>query len=395
MNTLINTHQKNYILESALLFLLISSILVSDWTTGAIAISELIMFGMMGIVVLTNPSLIRNINIKWAAILSLYLVSHIGINLYINPDFSFRLALFSFIKVMFYYIFISLMYSYIEKNKLERKLLRGLNISTVIAIVIGVYITVSIATDFNWPYEFLWSFTRTSSFTYEYKGSSDIIRTRSLFSEPAHLGYFLLIVLGLNFFAKVKDKYSVYFQVIIIIGILLTLSYASIAVLIALIMIKMVQMFKSDDLSAIMYNKKLYVVMIIIVAASIFLFRDFLYATVIERTMGIIDGTDNSAYNRMINSWTHLERDYFLFGNGIAHSPPLQNIYAYFLTDLGIIGLIAILLATFKLFSLNFGFGALFLMLNFQKGGYLSPVFSLFILLLLVYSSIDQRKPLN
>lgn len=395
MRTLINNQKNdtsNYFLESILLFLLVTSMLISDWITGAVAISELIMLLMMGILVVIDPGLVRELKVKWAALLTLYLFSHIAVNSVINDEFLVRLALFSYVKVMFYFAFINLMFAYIKKNALEKRVLRSLNIGAVIAILVGLYITIAIATDVNWPYEFIWRFTRTSSFTYEYKGSSDIIRTRSFFSEPAHLGYYLLIVLGMNFFSKVRDKYSIYFQFIIIIGILLTLSYASIGVLIGLIGIKAIQLFRHNDMSAVLHHKQVYLVMLIVVGLTIFLFRDFLYETVIERTRGIIDGTDNSAYNRMITSWTHLERDYFLFGNGIAQSPPLQNIYAYFLTDFGIIGFVSILIATFKIVSMNVGIGVLFLMLNFQKGGYLSPIFSLFILTIAVFVSNRDKK---
>ncbi|OJF94715.1 hypothetical protein [Alkalibacterium sp. 20] len=390
-----NVNKNNYWFETALLSLLVTSMIISDWLIGPFAVSELVMGGLLALTLLVDPTLLKKLKLRWLGFISLYMLFHIGVNYFINTPFNLRLGVYSYIKVVFFFVFVSIMYEYIKRNRMEAKVLRGLNIGAIIAIIIGVYITLSIATDFEWPYEFFWRFTRTSSFTYEFKGNSDIIRTRSLFSEPAHLGYFLNSVLGINFFGKLKDKYSMYFQFSLIIGILLTLSYASIGVMVILIITKLVQVIKENKDNKLLQNKTALLILVVSTLLIVFIFRDFLYTTIIERTIGIIEGTDNSAYNRLISSWTYISRDYILFGNGIAHSPPIQNVYAYFLTDLGMIGFVSILFATYKLLMLNFGLGFLFILLNFQKGGYLSPIFSLLILIIIVFANYKESKALN
>lgn len=55
------------------------------------------------------------------------------------------------------------------------------------------------------------------------------------------------------------------------------------------------------------------------------------------------------------------------------------------LSDLGLIAFVGSIIFTVALIANNTGVGLIFVLLNFQKGGYLSPAFSLLILFVLVF----------
>lgn len=270
-----------------------------------------------------------------------------------------------------------------------------MNIGAVFAIAIGLYITIAIALNKELPYEFIWEFTRTDTFSYQFQGNSNIIRTRSLFSEPAHLGYFLNIVLTINLFSKYKDDYKLFFETFIIFGILLTLSYSSIIIMISLIILRSIMYIYNNGFKKIKINKYGLLFILIIVVASAFIMQDFLYTTLIERTIGIFNGIDNSAYNRIYNSWSYISKESLVLGNGIGHTPPIQNIYAYFLSDLGILPFIIICAFTVYVLKLNLGFGFAFILLNFSKGGYLSPIFLVFLICLFIFTFDFESEQLK
>lgn len=379
------------LVQNIILSLLALSILTSDWMIGLIAVSEIILGFLLVLLLATNFEYTKSVNHKFAIGVFIFFVTQFTYNLSVDMTFIFNRALYNVVKIFFYLFIINLLYNYIRNNKLEKRLLIFLNITAVIAILIGIYITVAILYFDQLPYEFLWSFTRTDLQSYRFRGPGFIVRTRSVFSEPAHLGYFLIMVIGVNLFSRFKNNVPLWLNSMLIIGILLTLSYASIAVAGIILLFKIVTL--KNKVLFMKENSILLILSLMILGIAIFIFRDNLYQTIIVRTTDILSGGDNSAFVRVINSWLYISRDTLLMGKGLGHTPPLQNVYAYFLSDMGVFPFILILTFTVYILKNNPGLGLTFILLNFQKGGYLSPIFAIFILLILIYSiDIKQRE---
>lgn len=367
-----------------LIILLISlAFLVSDWMIGLIAISEIIMVIILLIIIAADNNSIRTINYKFLTLILTFFVIQFAYNMSVDMVFVFLRGLYNVIKIFFYLIFINVVFNYLKKNSLEKNLLALLNVTSVIAIFAGVYITLAILFFENLPYEFMWTFTRSDLHSYRFRGPGFIVRTRSVFSEPAHLGYFLNIVLSVNLFSKYRERVPLWLNSIIVLGISLTLSYASIGVMGATLLIKLLLL--DNKRGRLANNYLIIIITLFIGSVLLFLFWDYFYHTIILRTSEIISGVDNSAYTRLVNSWNYISRDSLLLGRGLGHTPPLQNIYAYYLSDGGIIPFAASILFTFYLVKNNIGIGLTFILLNFQKGGYLSPVFNLYILIILIF----------
>lgn len=383
---------KNY-LSFLILALITISMITSDWLYGPVAISELIMAFTLLVTIVFNMDLLKKIKWKLYIFGICFLIIQTIYQLALNQELILKLLLYSVVKIIFYSFFINMFYYYVKDNYLEKRFLTFLNIGAIIAILIGIYITFAIITESELPYKFFWEFTRTKRFSYEYKEYSNIIRTRSLFSEPAHLGYFLNFILGFNLFSNFKVKNYILFNILLLIGIFFTLSYASIGVTSIILFVKLMTVTKSSGYSITM--KKIVVISIPLLLLIV-IFREYLVVTIVERTISIFNGTDASAYNRLFSSWKYINLENLLFGNGVAHSPPITNNFAYFLSDFGIFIFSISIYLTYKLLQKNIGLGVLFILLNFQKGGYLSPVFTLFILGVLVYAfnknSLDSKQ---
>ncbi|EXJ23297.1 hypothetical protein ADIAL_1205 [Alkalibacterium sp. AK22] len=376
-------------IQYSILSLIALSILMSDWMFGLVAVSEILIGLLVLLIGLTDLSCVKSINYRFFIGTLLFFVLQFSYNLSVDMTFIFNRALFNVVKVFAYLFFINITYNYIRVNKLEKQFLVMLNIAALITILIGIYITLAILYFDHLPYEFLWSFTRSDLHSYRFRGPGFIVRTRSIFSEPAHMGYFLNMVIGVNVFSNLREKVPVWVNIVLIIGTILTLSYASIFVLSIILLFKLITL--DNKYQRIKESKVFFLLSLIILAAVIYMFRDNLYQTVIVRTSDIISGGDNSAFVRLINSWLYVSRDTLLMGRGLGHTPPLQNVYAYFLSDMGIIPFGVILIFTAYLFKLNRGLGLTFVLLNFQKGGYLSPIFSILVLILLIFS-IEQSN---
>lgn len=366
-----------------MLLLITTAFLVSDWLIHIVAISELIMFSTLLILLFTKNILFDREDFKSFFVVEGFLIVHILLHSITNDSFSIRIAIFNFIKILFFHVFILYVFKYIKRGNRRKELLIFLNIGAIIAVLIGFYIIYSIMNDDVFPYEFFWRFTRVDHASYRLRGTTDLFRARSLFSEPAHFGYFLNMILGVNLFSKTGKSIPLWINCIIILGILSTFSYATIFGSILIILIKMVNfLYHVKDFKV---NIFAIIACIAIIALFSYYFRDFLYISIIERTRDILSGADNSAMERLFSSWEYTTRENWFLGNGVGHTPDIQNIYAYFFSDFGIIGFLGGLFFTGYLVKNNVGLGLLFVILNFQKGGYLSPIFSLFILLLILY----------
>ncbi|WP_423188915.1 hypothetical protein ACO1PF_10025 [Alkalibacterium sp. f15] len=260
------------------------------------------------------------------------------------------------------------------------------NYLAVLTILIGIIIIVAIYTDNHHISRFFWTYTRQDYRSYYYAGNDSIVRMRSIFSEPAHLGHYLNTIFFANlFFNKSKKGYIL---IILMLGILLTFSYSMIFIfLITGFSYLLVNTIKGN----IKWTKKVWY-LVIPMTLILAMLWDIIYVTIIERTINILSGMDGSAYNRIIESWIYVENERLIFGNGIGHTPPITNIYAYVISDFGLIGFIPYLGLTGYIILNSLTTGILFITMNMAKGGYLNPSFWLFLLFVFLYGIIPSIK---
>ena len=127
-------------------------------------------------------------------------------------------------------------------------------------------------------------------------------------------------------------------------------------------------------------------VLIVILGVMFFVTKDIIQVTLIDRTLDIINGKDSSASSRILESWQYINKENLISGNGIGHTPDIWNVYAYFLSDLGLVAFIALVLLSGYLVKKNYKLGILFIALNFQKGGYLAAPIYIFLLLIFLFA---------
>ena len=385
-NTLINKwvfFNENYkpIWIQLILITLGISATVTDWMVGIFSLSDFL-FGFIGIcLIISGNYKVKRNQIRWILLLLGVIAANIIVNYYSNDLFILKTGIAAFIKVAYYAFFIAGVFNFIKNNALETYLLKILNIVVVAICIIGIYITVALYLEGKLPYEFFWKLTRMDEKSYLYDGIENIFRTRSIFSEPSYLGYYLNVMLGMNYFNKEKIRINKYINLLITLTIILTFSYSAIAVMLVVQFIHFIQ------IKVIKKVRVNWFILICLVAVIILILLawDIIQVTIIDRTMAILSGADNSARGRLWESWQYVNLDHLWMGNGIGHTPSIWNIYAYILSDLGLMAFILFCLFTIFILVTNFKLGVLFLLLNFQKGGYLSPEFWLFLLLLFIY----------
>lgn len=293
-------------------------------------------------------------------------------------------ALLSSSKFVFYILALVLYYNFIKDNHLENNLLKISNVFAVLTIVIGIILIVLIYSDMSEVYHSIWRYTRKDNMSYYFIGNTDIVRARSLFSEPAHLGYYLNTVFYANIFSKKKPNYLM--LSIISIGIILTLSYS----MIIIFFLTGFSYLLVEAVRGKLSWSHWYWLIIASIGAVLIYFWDFIYITIIQRTLNILSGQDGSAYNRIVESWMYVEDERMLYGNGIGHTPPVTNIFAYIMSDFGLIGLIPYLVFTFKMLVRSLPVFVLFVLMNIAKGGYLNPAYWLFLLFVFIYGLSEE-----
>ncbi|WP_198022509.1 hypothetical protein [Carnobacterium pleistocenium] len=367
--------------SNVILFLMSVSFVVTDWMIGIFTLSDYI-FALVGIsLFISGNYMIKRKQILWILLLLGVIAANIVMNVYSNEAFVLKTGMAAFIRVSYYVALVIGVYNYVKDQKLEAQFLKMINIVAVIICFVGIYITIALYSEGQLPYEFFWRFTRTDLASYVFKENIALIRTRSIFSEPAYLGYFLNIILTMNYFNKVDVKINKGFSVIISLTLLLTFSYSAIGIM---LIIQFSNLVYKIRLKKFIWTKKITIYILLIVGIIIFSWN-FIDETLIKRTTSILSGEDISAYNRIISSWSHINSEHIFLGNGIEHTPNVWNIYAYILSDLGLIAFILSCLFSLYLLLVNFRLGMIFVVLNFQKGGYLSPAFSILLLLIFIY----------
>ena len=383
--------KNNHVWSNIILVLISLSFVVTDWMIGIFTLSDYI-FVLVGISLLISGNYkIKRKQLLWILIILGVIAANIVMNEYNNEAFILKTGLAALIRITYYVAIVVGVCNYVKNQKLEAQFLKTLNIIAVIICFIGIYITIALYSNGQLPYEFFWKFTRTDLLSYAFNENLDFIRTRSIFSEPAYLGYFLNIILAMNYFNKVKVKINKVFIILITLTLFLTFSYSAIGIM---MMIQGLYFIDKINLKNFKWTKKTTVSAIIFIVVLIFSW-DLINETIINRTADILSGKDGSAYFRIIRSWDYVNTEHIFLGNGIGHTPNVWNIYAYILSDLGLIAFLVSCLFSFYTLFVNFRMGLVFIALNFQKGGYLNPAFSIFLLLIFIYIGNRDKNKVN
>ncbi|WIV12076.1 hypothetical protein [Proteiniborus sp. MB09-C3] len=355
---------------------------VTDWTISPFTFGDILLFlGFMIILIRGQLSIKTKQALIFFCTLSIVFINVIA-NLFFNPVFLIDEGLISILKVSYYLIIIISLYNYIRSKKLELEFIKVLNITAALMCIIGIYISLAIYSSGILPYEFFWKFTRMDVSSYIYKGyEMSSVRARSIFSEPAHLGFYLNFILGINYFNKSKHEINKISNILITVTVLLTFSYSSVLVL---LLMKIMYYWNIERVSKLIVGQK-YIVGILILAILIFAFWGTIEKTLIERTTEALSGGDGSAKARVFGSWDYINKGNILMGNGIGNTPEIYNVYAYILSDLGLVSFTIFCLMSLLILFENFKIGMLFIILNFQKGGYLASGYWILLLILFLY----------
>lgn len=364
------------IFNTALIVLLVWVMILSDWSVLNVSFGDFLLVGIV-LLLLSNVPIDFSKKQQQLFIISTSSIILITLLAYITgpADMNIKLLLFSNVKLMFYIGTVMMIYNYISSRGLKPKFVRINTYMSLLVIAIGIVIIYFILTDQLDILHKIWYFTRIDDRSY-YLGSSDIIRMRSLFAEPAHLGFYLNI--SLYFVLKQRNKYWLVYAILISIGTALTLSYSMIMIGSWLIMSTIAKHMK---LSQFKWDRR-YLIAVGVILLIALIFGEFLYEAIYIRTLNILSGEDGSAIARLMGSWQQIDSDHLLFGVGAAHSTNITNMYAYALSDFGIIGLLSLLAGTGIIFTFGLREGVFFTLMNISKGGYLNPLFWLFILVI-------------
>lgn len=364
------------IFNTALIVLLVWVMILSDWSVLNVSFGDFLLVGIV-LLLLSNVPIDFSKKQQQLFIISTSSIILITLLAYITgpADMNIKLLLFSNVKLMFYIGTVMMIYNYISSRGLKSKFVRINTYMSLLVIAIGIVIIYFILTDQLDILHKIWYFTRIDDRSY-HLGSSDIIRMRSLFAEPAHLGFYLNI--SLYFVLKQRNKYWLVYAVLISIGIVLTLSYSMIMIGSWLIMSTIA---KHVKLSQFKWDGR-YLIVVAVMLLIALIFGEFLYEAIYIRTLNILSGEDGSAIARLMGSWQQIDSGHLLFGVGAAHSINITNMYAYALSDFGIIGLLGLLAGTGIIFTFGLREGVFFTLMNISKGGYLNPLFWLFILVI-------------
>lgn len=364
------------IFNTALIVLLVWVMILSDWSVLNVSFGDFLLVGIV-LLLLSNVPIDFSKKQQQLFIISTSSIILITLLAYITgpADMNIKLLLFSNVKLMFYIGPVMMIYNYISSRGLKPKFVRINTYMSLLVIAIGIVIIYFILTDQLDILHKIWYFTRIDDRSY-HLGSSDIIRMRSLFAEPAHLGFYLNI--SLYFVLKQRNKYWLVYTVLISIGIVLTLSYSMIMIGSWLIMSTIA---KHVKLSQFKWDGR-YLIVVAVMLLIALIFGEFLYEAIYIRTLNILSGEDGSAIARLMGSWQQIDSGHLLFGVGAAHSTNITNMYAYALSDFGIIGLLGLLAGTGIIFTFGLREGVFFTLMNISKGGYLNPLFWLFILVI-------------
>lgn len=373
-------------ISSILLFLIGLAFVLNDWIISIYSFSDIILGIILVLLVLLRSVKLSLFQLKILILLSLVIVFNNTLHYFGNDLFNIKLAFASTVKIMFYTTISMLIYKFILENKFYKKFIVINNIIMCIVSVIGLYILLSLYVYDLLPFEFFWTFTRNDGF--RYIGEQTIFRVNSIFSEPAHFGYYLNIIIIMNLSLDKIKNVNITFIFIAIIMNVTTLSYSSIG-----IMIIILGLFLFKRVSKIgLVNKKFILAGVLVMLFIIYLQWDLINETLVQRSIKILSGEDISGINRLIGSWKYVNQDNLVLGNGIGHTPPIWSVYAYAVSDLGLMGLSALLILNLYIAKRSLSIGVVFFLMNMAKGGYLSPIYWLMVVYLCMVLAIQKNR---
>lgn len=373
---------KSFLMDKLILIVISIAFVLVDWRLFYFTFAD--MFLLIALVLLflinKNSFYLSRSQFYIIIVVLLLVLSNFLLNFFFNPKFIISKAIKGMAKIVYYMPTIMVMYNYIKEKKLELEFLQILSITAVVVCITGIYISVAIYLNNVLPYKFFWEFTRTDVASYTYRGSGgSIIRTRSIFSEPSYLGFYLNVILGISYFNKFKYKINTIFSIVIVITILLTFSYSSILIMIFINFVY----FLSNKIK--FWKDRKYLISILVMIIVLISLWNVLEETLIKRTQEILSGVDGSALSRFYKSWSYINKENIFIGNGLGNTPPIWNIYAYVLSDLGLVSFLLFVSFNLLILITNYKVGILFTILNFQKGGYLGAGYWIFLLIIFVY----------
>lgn len=354
--------------------------IISDWTILYSSFGDFVLiFTMMLLLVLGKIEMTKKQVLIVGAVISLLAITIIVSYFFNEYWFNNRRAFLSTTKLIFYIMSTVILFNFIKMNVLLNTFLRISNMFAVAIIIIGLILTMLIYLEQDQIFRWVWTFTRIDNMSYYFIGNTDIVRTRSLFSEPAHLGFYLNTIFFSNLLSKTKNNLLVLF--FITLGLFSTLSYSMIFIFITTLSSYIISRIIKGEFK---WDKKYWLIglpiIVLLVAAW-----DFINITIIQRTLSIFTGSDGSAYNRLIESWMYVEPERIFYGNGIGHTPPVTNLYAYLMSDFGLLGFLPYLGLTLFLLINNITTFVFFFTMNISKGGYLNPMYWMFLLYIFLY----------
>lgn len=190
------------------LFSLISvAFLVSDWVILYSSFGDFVLAFTVLLFVILGQVKISGKEFMFASIPFIFMFINYVVNAYLNDYYyDTTRAYLSAGKVFLYISTLLLTYSFVRRKYLMRQFLKVSNIFAVLSILIGIGITLMIYFNREEFYTLIWTFTRTDQVSYLFNENPNIVRTRGLFSEPAHLGFYLNIIFFANIFSKEKKK---------------------------------------------------------------------------------------------------------------------------------------------------------------------------------------------
>lgn len=376
------------ILAYTIMISLSVAFVLSDWIYNNFTFSEYILVVVLTLLLLTLNFRLTNEQLLGILLTSGVLAAHIALQWFFNEAFELRIAIPGMIKLLFYIVSVSVIVNYIRLYNYEKSFLFINNIAAVITIILGLYITYALYQESRIPQEIFWRFTRRDIYSYYFESNPAIIRTRSLFSEPAHLGFYLNTLLVANLFTSLRLKMRLFFVGALSIGILLTFSYSMIAILAVICMLKILQLLIKKQL---IWSNWYLLIPIVVIILTIYNW-EVVNTTLIQRTLAVLTGQDTSARMRLFDSWQYVTRDNIVLGNGIGHTPVVTNVYAYALSDFGIAGFSIAGAITAWIAIKNWQIGVVFILLNSAKGGYLSSSYWFMIMILVMYGLMKSNK---
>lgn len=359
---------------------------LSDWMYGYFTFSEYILVAVLGILILTMNFRLSADQLKIIGLFAALLVTHTILQSLFNADSESGTAILGIGKMVFYSVSVSVIINYIKDSSQSYNFLILNNIAAIIVIILGLYITFELYRESTVPREIFWRFTRRDIYSYYFESNPAIIRTRSIFSEPAHLGFYLNTLVSVNLFSKYRSKLLIIFTFTLSLGILLTFSYSMIAILLVIISSKVLMMLINRSFKWSNWYLLIPAALIVLTLLN----WEVINTTLIQRTIAVFTGQDTSARMRLLDSWQYVSRDNIWLGNGIGETPIITNNYAYALSDMGLIGALIIGTATVWLTLKSWPLGLVFILLNSAKGGYLSSSYWFMIMLVLLF--LHHRK---